>query len=103
VDVPLPGAAQAVNKLASAVDTSGSSAGGIAAADDIPDRNGMGSRASSVPDAAHAGPHGVGHEEPPTGGFPFAVGATTGRDYGVVPEQALPSPAAHRLSPHSPQ
>ena len=73
----------------------------IAVVAGIPDKNAMGLRASSAPGAAHSELPDVGNEEPEPREFPF-VGKTTGRDYDAVPEQALPSPGARQLSPHSP-
>jgi len=96
-DVPLPDAGRVANNLSTvAGPKGGSSEGGILKADDIPGRNATGLRASNAPGAAYENPPHVGNEEPPTGEFPFGVAATTGRDYGVAPDQAPPSTTARQ-------
>jgi len=101
-DAPRPGAAGVADSFSNAADpNSCNSADGTAVADGIPDRNAMEPRATSGPVVVPVEPRNVERAELLIEGL--LCGATIGRDYGVVPEQALPSSAPRRLWPHSPQ
>src|SRR5262249_38737406 len=91
-----PVAARAADSFSTAADpNSCNSASGIAVADGTPDRNAMEPGATNGPVVVRVQPPNVERAEPPTDELPY--GATTGRDYGLVPDWAPPSLAVrHR-------